>query len=230
MCAVCLDDNGFVLTCYLLGGNGGCSSFTWGMLFIYMGDALHLQELYHLLAEEVDDFSNSCLNEPFRVFSGLHDEDVINSLGLKLNPAELTVEPSLDHLSADVFEQTLMRYAQCTPYILELPKQSGDLLAYKFPQLYEAGAFRMDKASNVEKTKCEGNRGKPTPEQLKLLANFAAYERVLYDAVIMKTQNIYRQLMTNQTARAMVAKTKVRKPAMHSALTYINTEQVASAH
>ena len=32
----------------------------------------------------MDSFSNSCLNEPFRILSGFLDEDIINSIGLKV--------------------------------------------------------------------------------------------------------------------------------------------------
>ena len=166
---------------------------------------LTIEELYYLLAVEVDDFSNSCLNEPFRVFSGLLDEDLVNNLGIKTDPIAKSAEAVLSQFSADILRTTLMRHAKCAPYVLELPDLSGDLLAYKFPQLYEAGAFRMDKASNVEKTKCGGNRAKPSAEQLAMLENFAAYERVLYDAVVEKVKRGYKQILSDPEIQAAVA-------------------------
>ena len=47
-------------------------------------DSLTIPELVFLLAEETDSFSNSCLNEPFRILSGFVDEDIINALGLRV--------------------------------------------------------------------------------------------------------------------------------------------------
>lgn len=166
------------------------------------------EELYHLLAEEVDDYSNSCINEPFRIFSGLYDEDDINTLGLHFDPVRHLALPRLSSLSAHVFRETLMRYALCTPYIMELPEQSTDLLAYKFPVLYDAAAYRMDRAANVHKSRCSRQKSVATQSQMALLEHFAAYERVLYDAVVAKLRAAHEEQMAIAEVAAAVMATK----------------------
>ena len=176
-----------------------------------IGD-LSLEELYHLLADEVDEFANSCLNEPFRVFSGLYDEDVINSLGIELDTSRHLALPNLSNLSLHALQATLKHYQQCAPYILELPVESSDLLAYKFPDLYSAGAYRLDMANNVggDSERCSGDRSKPTAQQMHLLEHFAAYERVLYDAVVQKVKVAHAELLTTRSALTAVGATKAK--------------------
>ena len=55
-------------------------------------DQLSIRELLNLLVDKVDQFSNSCLNEPFRILSGFLDEDIINSIGLRVRGHSSIVE------------------------------------------------------------------------------------------------------------------------------------------
>ena len=166
-----------------------------------------LPDLYRLLFEEVDSYSNSCLNEPFRILSGLRDEDQINGLGLKADRAGNRALSVLTHLSLDVYENTLNRYLFCLPYVLELPEISSDLFAHKFPSLYAAGAYHMELAANVDKTEC-GNRTNPTPQQLELLERSATFERVLYDAVVAKLQLAHEELIGDAASVETIVRTK----------------------
>ena len=60
-------------------------------------DKLSVSQLINLISKEVDHYSNSCINEPFRILSGFLDEDIINSIGLKVR-GQSAIEELL-HLS-----------------------------------------------------------------------------------------------------------------------------------
>lgn len=183
---------------------------------------LPVNELYRLLLDGTDDLGRSCLNEPFRVFSGLSDESQINTLGIRYEDHRQSVKPMLDHISINTFRKTLLRHAKCIPVLPELPAISAGLLQYKFPTLAAAGAFpnqHIEAAAAADasttagnkrnrKIKCKGKARYAHKQQLRLLEHFAAYERVLYDAVTQKMRTAYQQLVTDGLVVSAVAEEK----------------------
>ena len=176
-----------------------------------IGD-LSLKKIFFLLTA-VDKVAGSCLNEPFRILSGQSNEGAINNLGMEIDANRTLALPILSHLSSDVLGQTFMHLQQCVPFVLELPEESSDLMAYKFPSLYKGGAFRVQMASNVNRDsdRCPGDRSRPTAQQVSFLEQFAAYERVLYDAVVQKVKAAHAELLADKNAMAAVEATKEKQ-------------------
>lgn len=149
--------------------------------------------LFRMLVRETDEFGRSCLNEPFRYFSGLHDEVIIKTLGMEIDLKKHTVHASVDDYAIDSFRNTLQAISQCTPFVLEYGP-SLLLLAYKYPTLYENEAFRMGRVVNQSNFTC-GSNPQITHDQRQLFERFTALERVLYDAVLGKTNEAYEALL-----------------------------------
>ena len=107
-------------------------------------------ELLSLIRNKTDHFGNSCLNEPFRILSGIEDEDIIDDLGVDWIASAITdstnavhVQPKFTMEESFVFHATLANVAKCGVMILEETQQSNNyLMKQKFPDLYAAGAFQ----------------------------------------------------------------------------------------
>jgi len=113
-------------------------------------------------------YGRGCLNEPFRILSGLGDELDIASLSRSPTTEGSTLSAAL-HL-------TLSHLAGCVPIVLEEPR-SLQLVQHWFPQL--ADAFQVLPHHRKGINRCELSQ-----RNRAVLAELAQGERILYDAVL----------------------------------------------
>ena len=121
-------------------------------------------------------YGRSCLNEPYRILSGVADEADINALSEAAAPGHAA------HLER-VLALTLKHLAQCVPIVLEKP-ESLRLARYYFPQLMSAFA---------ELPHC--NKGKAarcplSPDAQAQLGELAAAETLLYRAAVLRVDHL----------------------------------------
>ncbi|KAL4423827.1 hypothetical protein ABPG75_001128 [Micractinium tetrahymenae] len=125
-------------------------------------------ELRNMLTNGRTIWGRGCLNEPFRILSGLSDE---------LDLAALSSSPSTKgSLLTAAMSLTLSHLSGCVPLVLEDPR-SLRLVRHWFPQL--APAFmELQQVRKTKAARCPmSNRTRATLEEL------GAGERMLYDAV-----------------------------------------------
>lgn len=154
------------------------------------------------LIEHIDEFGSSCLNEPFRIMSGIQDEALIDHLEEDTGRRKLrgtSGAPMRDGgrhlLQADyvaVFHLMLQHVAKCAPVVLEV-KESFDLVNSRFPQL--DGAFSSKTHENQGPKK---NCAPLTPLQLYLIRKRTQLETVLYDAVVTKVKSRVEEVKVKQ--------------------------------
>lgn len=147
------------------------------------------------LDRKLDRNGNSCLNEPFRVMSGADDEKFISSLGFVSNLQNHTNPfiPRLNSASAMYLESTLKNIQTCVPHILELHRDNEILFEHKFPLLAKHDTFKETKVVPGGSVKRDGC-GPPTAYQQHVIEKIAAYESVLYNAVLAKVKSALIQL------------------------------------
>ena len=156
-------------------------------------------ELLSLLRNKTDTLGNSCLNEPFRILSGIDDEDIIDDLGVDWVTSAITdstnavhIQPKFSMMEQFVLHTTLANVAKCAVLVLEDTQEANDfLMKRKFPGLFAAGGFKS-KNLNVQHSfdKCPP----PTPEQISILERVGAFERLLYDIVTNYRRDALRSL------------------------------------
>lgn len=146
-------------------------------------------ELINMLVTKTDKYGTSCLNEPFRVLSGMLDEDVIDTMGYSVEYENSKVIPNLQIIDTQLFNLSLVHLYKCVPIILEYP-ESWVLLKRKFPILYSNGAFNPSTKSQeaLKKENIGVNCTIPTDDLLNILFNITSLERVLYDTVYRKVK------------------------------------------
>ena len=155
-----------------------------------------------------DEYGQSCLSEPFRIMSGVNDEDLLDfdieangqkraankMIRKRIRRRRRRRRRRLDAIDAiGVYKRTLIHVAECAPIVLEIPV-SFDLVADRCPAIFrdqKTGAnvafanrkihVTMDKQSTTGK--CA-----PSKDQTELLLNHTWLERRLYDVVYEKTE------------------------------------------
>ena len=156
-------------------------------------------ELLSLIRNKTDHFGNSCLNEPFRILSGIEDEDIIDDLGVDWIASAITdstnavhVQPKFTMEESFVFHATLANVAKCGVMILEETQQSNNyLMKQKFPDLYAAGAFQPAGENMQDKyDMCPPL----TTEQISILEGVGAFERLLYDIIANHRRDVLRTI------------------------------------
>ena len=137
----------------------------------------------------VDEFGQSCLNEPFRVLSGEADEVAIDqlfpvrfSLQNDSTAYRSTSQPmSLSALA--VVNNTLAHTLRCTPIILELP-ESYLALSRRIPMLGKLDAFSTTTHSNMRGMKCPPL----SSERKAMIKEKVALESILYRTIYEKVK------------------------------------------
>ena len=147
-----------------------------------------------------DTFGHSCISEPFRIMSGINDEDLLDFdiEDIQLKSAQLRTRTRfrgrrLDEMDAvGIYKRTLSHVAECAPVVLEIP-ESYELVADRCPQI-----FRDDNGTNVAivarkilSTDHASTTGDcaPSKEQTELLMNYTKLERRLYNVVRRKVED-----------------------------------------
>lgn len=181
-----------------------CIYFRFGYLFrnekvtciAQLSNASFLSSLNHKL----DSYGNSCINEPFRAMSGADDEMLINSLGIGSNieNKEKPFYPRLKAESAKYLESTFKNIQKCVPHILELHSDNDILFDHKFPKMAKHNAFKDITVLPTSAVSNDAICDAPSAYQQHLLENVAAYESVLYNAVLAKVQSALVQLKKQQ--------------------------------
>jgi hypothetical protein len=130
---------------------------------------LKSSELRRMFIEGRSRYGRGCLNEPFRILSGLGDEMDIASLSHSSTTAGSALTSALT--------ATLKHLATCVPLVLEEPR-SMQLAQHWFPQM--ASAFQALPQHN----KGLVERCPLTSRTRAVLEELAAGERLLYDAAL----------------------------------------------
>ena len=142
-----------------------------------------------------DSYGQSCLSEPFRIMSGIEDEDLLD-FGIEEKGKRLRNRVRRRRLveidALDIYKRTLTHVAECAPVVLEIPK-SFDLVADRYPQLFrdqETGANVGIDLINIHPTNRKNTIDKcaPSKKQMELLLNATWLERRLYDVVHQKVE------------------------------------------
>lgn len=110
-------------------------------------------------------YGYSCMNEPFRMLSGLVDEDIFNS------------DDKKDTIWLRIVNSTLQHLAMCVPVVLGDP-QAYLVAGHWFPQLKAAFSAEMRVNTNNRK------RCKLPESHVAVLQDLARYETLLFDAVV----------------------------------------------
>lgn len=110
-------------------------------------------------------YGRGCLNEPFRMLSGLSDEGDL---------ADLSTQPVDGPAVTAAVRLTLSHAATCVPIVLEDPR-TLQLVRHWFPQL--SGAFKTLRHMNAGSVK----RCKLTDDTRAVLSELAAAESIVYD-------------------------------------------------
>ena len=128
--------------------------------------------LSSVLARAVDAYGDSCMNEPFRMFSSESADE--------LSLQEMVDMRSDGYLKA--LKTTLERLSQCVVLVLEEP-ETFLLGSTWFPQM--RGAFRTDVRLNSKQIEgCESL----TAEKKELIRSLTEGERVVYDVARQRAQ------------------------------------------
>jgi len=152
-----------------------------------------------ILLSRTDEYGNSCLNEPFRIMSGVLDEDAIDHLRMGNH--------SNHHLLRILymFKSTLINVASCSPIVLEIP-ESYELLADRYPRLFRNESTGANaafdptvqirpgkfKTGDTPQSNHEGSRencSSATESQMEILKEYTHLEQLLYDTVRKKVQS-----------------------------------------
>ena len=144
-------------------------------------------KLIDIITTKTDEYGVSCLNEPFRILSGIYNENVIDNLGIHLNHSSgssdiARLQPKFHGMESFALQMTLHNVAKCGVMILEENRNATDfILQHRFPFLHKAGAFRHAVLNELHVfEKCPA----PTAEQIDALEKLGALERLLYDMVV----------------------------------------------
>ena len=127
-------------------------------------------------------FGRSCLNEPFRIMSGLLDEKIINSMNVLQSPLTLTV-----------FKMTLDNLAKCVPFVLER-EESSRVVAHWFPQLEQG----IRQVSALRKKIKEGRNTSGcilSNAHFAVLEELTTTERILYTMAVKRWENLVYSMM-----------------------------------
>lgn len=127
------------------------------------------------LLSSIDEYGHSCLNEPFRILSGINDETVIDQL--LQNNQNHTVS-----IKAAIMQLTLEHLQKCPPIVQEI-YPSFDAMNRRYPLFEKHETFSDAIVANVFSRGCAPLHG----EALTLVENVSALEMLLYDAVFRKT-------------------------------------------
>ncbi|KAJ1398775.1 hypothetical protein B484DRAFT_252798 [Ochromonadaceae sp. CCMP2298] len=137
------------------------------------------EELHSLLVDDVDSYGFSPLNEPFRILSGVNDEDLLGQAGFVEVGGVIT--PRFTRGDAAMLEDTLRNVARCSNLLVEVDNDTTThMLQTRLPDLYDAGAFHR-RTENELKDKAEC--GPPRADQVSMLESVSALEGVVYHAV-----------------------------------------------
>ncbi|KAJ1442953.1 hypothetical protein B484DRAFT_414596 [Ochromonadaceae sp. CCMP2298] len=128
-------------------------------------------ELRTFLVDDVDAYGFSALNEPFRILSGVTDEDLLERAGF--------VELEGGVFTPTLLRNTLRNAARCTNILLEVDRDTtSQMLQTRLPDLYDADAFK-ERHENEFKSECDP----PRADQVAMLESVSALEGVEYHAV-----------------------------------------------
>jgi hypothetical protein len=178
-------------------------------------NSLSLKALEELLWRR-DSYGSSCLNEPFRILSGMvkSDEELLNHLennspqwigstdntsrylmtGPPLPKASKTSELNtrsrlLLHTNAtSIFKHTLLHLSKCSPLVLELPL-SFDLANHRFTSLWNSSKQLFMSELHSYPTKHHLTCDAPANEHLQMIALFCELETLLYNTIYEKVQS-----------------------------------------
>jgi len=143
---------------------------------------------------------HTCLNEPFRILSGIEDEEWLNMLDevplLSDKKDEGITYRRMGFGAAPVLQNTLRHVTRCAPIVTELP-ESYTLIERRFPRL--KNAFQADYiwTGRKEATKC----APPKNAHLNLLLRYTSLERILYNAVYRKVRHRIIEVFGNTTSK-----------------------------
>ncbi|PSC73525.1 sulfotransferase family [Micractinium conductrix] len=131
-------------------------------------DQLNPVELRRMFMDGRSKFARGCLNEPFRILSGLTDEEDLAALS--------SAAPDQGWQLTAAMALTLQHLAQCVPVVLERP-ESLRLMRHYFPQL-TPGLDSLQHANALKVGRC------PLSDATRsLLAELSVGEHILYEAV-----------------------------------------------
>lgn len=135
---------------------------------------------------DTDEYGSSCINEPFRVLSGVNDEVVIDNLMHgKEDSFRRQRRQLVSSYAMEVFKQTVKHIQRCPPVVLEIA-ETYDILAETIPKLGRVGAFEataMEKVGSKSRKICDHLEG----DYLEVVKEYAGLEMILYDAVVRKS-------------------------------------------
>jgi hypothetical protein len=96
-------------------------------------------ELRSLLFEQLDQYGFSPINEPFRILSGVTDEDLLERAGFADNNKTGEFRPHFSPSDAVLLADTLAHVAKCTNYVVEVDNATtARMLQTRLPDLFEA--------------------------------------------------------------------------------------------
>lgn len=138
------------------------------------------KEFIDFLTVTMDKFGGACLNEPFRIMSGITDEVLLQSLGRDIKLGPKTLNASISNRDAVIFDITLENLSKCAPRFLETPlrERADSLLRMKFPEMYAHGAFDID-TEGYNHSHC----APPRDSQIAIAERLGAFEKLFYNAV-----------------------------------------------
>ena len=134
-------------------------------------------EIVDVLLNGRSRYGRGCLNEPFRIFSGVLDEDMINTLN------------SSSAEAASIYKATRVNVDSCLLLDFAFLKESCALLDHFFPSLQGMlGSLKHLQASNI--SRCDPDR-----RVKMLLFKLSRLERRLYKHVTRHIKHAYLNLM-----------------------------------
>jgi hypothetical protein len=134
-----------------------------------------------LLFEQLDTYGFSPINEPFRILSGVLDEDLLERAGFLYDKEGGVLRQHFSTSDAVLLASTLAHAAKCSNYVVEVDNvTTARMLQARLPDLFDAGAFKKEHDNSYARSELCGN---PRPDQVSLLESVSALEGVLYKAV-----------------------------------------------